>query len=193
MRLHEEYILRNKLSIPVILYDKKSSVFLCSKKAPYRLNVFSITWEAGHNSPGSFYISLKEPVRNFSFTVNWHNSFFVDRDEKLIKWNDYDDKIIEIIDFLKIDWVAVTQKERILTLWKMFLFVYDHWLSLNTSLEFKMHVADSLNQENDLESRITSYKNARRQLNSSIDDYFEGTILSLQAGHSNWLERLIND
>lgn len=192
MRLHEEYILRKGLDLPVILYEKRSNVFLRSKDEPYRLIVFSISWADGRHAPGSFYTSSVKPVHN----GHEENLFFDYYSHKAtVQWEEYADFITEFAKNIKEDWVVVPDKERNLALWEMFLQVYDGWIVKNTNREFYRLVEESIRLDNDFHKRSTAFRNARTRLESCerILHLFKYEIFPLAKGHSDWLEKLINN
>lgn len=192
MRLHEEYIFRKNLDIPVILYEKRSNVFLRSKEDPYQWMIFNISWVDGRNAPGMFCISASNPKHN-GYEENVFFSYVYA--EKMVQWDDYSDFIVDYAKNIKKNWSVVSDKERNLALWQMFLQVYDGWIVKNTSHEFYQLVEESIRLDNDFHKRFTAFRNARTRLeycDEEIYHLFKYEIFPLVKGHSNWLEKLIN-
>lgn len=193
MRLHEEYAVRKGLNIPIILYESKSSIFLRTKNSPYRWRVFSIDWKHGRNTPGAFYANLAEPNCN-----NFEGDFFTPvggRDFEKVEWEEYCEFIMSFARQVKPDWIVVKEKERELALWSMFLQVYDGWIAKNTNSNFHQLVVESIREDNDIYDRSMAFHQAITCLDSQEDirRLLKYQILPIAKGHSNWLEKLIND
>jgi len=192
MRLHEEYIIRKGLDLPVILYEKRSNVFFRSKEDPYQWMVFNISWVDGRYAPGMFCMTASKPRHN----GYEENVFFtcVSPTEKMVHWEDYSDYVTDYAKNVAEDWFVVSDKERNLALWQMFLQVYDGWIVENTTRDFYRLVEESISLDNDFHKRSTAFRNARTRLETSkeISQLFKYEIFPLAKGHSNWLENLIN-
>jgi hypothetical protein len=190
MRLHEEYILRKGLDLPVILYEKRSNVFLRSKEEPYQWMVFNISWVDGRHAPGMFCVTISKPLHN----GYREKTFFYYTAEKIIQWDEYSDFIVDYAKSVTDDWFVVPDKERNLALWQMFLQVYDGWIVKNTNRDFYRLVEESIRLDNDFHRRSTVFRNARTRLETcdEISQLFKYEIFPLAKGHSIWLEKLIN-
>ena len=114
--------------------------------------------------------------------------------EKMVQWEEYSDYVTDYAKNVAEDWFVVSDKERNLALWQMFLQVYDGWIVENTTRDFYRLVEESISLDNDFHKRSTAFRNARTRLETSreISQLFKYEIFPLAKGHSTWLENLIN-
>lgn len=186
MRLHEEYIQRHKLDIPVVLRDSRSTLFLKTKNAPYRWSIFGIVWRHKKHNPGFYQFSQMEPIRNGLGAFN-----SVDVND--VYWDQYETELFKIIDRYKGDgFFGVPKDHQILTAWEMFLYMYEDWLSRHMDFQFFRFVDQSTNTAFNLMMRFSAYENAVEMLSEHRNEVRDLEAL-LFNGHSQWLENLINE
>lgn len=193
MRLHEEYIHRNNLDIPVILYDSRSNLFLKTKDAPFRWSIFNISWKPQSGKPGFYEFTKMEPIHNGNGTFR---SFEKD---KRVYWEQYEDEITSIIeDYKKQNFFPIVNRQRSLIAWEMFLYMYDGWLAERMDEKFYHQVLISIMNDLDINTRSIAYRIASRML---IDQYgsekvvqtLNYQIMPMISGHSKWLEDLFDE
>lgn len=192
MRLHEEYIHRHKLNVPVVRYDSTSQVVLHSKATPLQWRIITCRWRT-HGSrprPGYFEVCCKSPV---------HNGYYKEHtlidiiSPKSFHWEEYEGGILSIIDHLKMDFEAVKEKESLLAAWQIFIFIYDSWLANNMNYGFMGCVSESVDFDLDLSSRQSAYKKSLSYLKGTeVEDAFTYQIKWWSGCHSKWMEDLIN-
>ncbi len=201
MHLHEEYIRRHNLNVPVVCYDKRSSVFLRSKNPVYSWCIFNVAWHDLDQSrhPGIYEFKLSQPIHN-SFGDSCFRSM-LQSDGKTpytcrVFWDEYYDKVMELVALFKSkQMVVVSAAERTLAAWQMFLTIYDGWLASNMRTEFYSLVEQSTRMDFDFNTRNTAFRKAYKMLSirsSSVAGFLEDDIMCLVRGHAPWLERLIN-
>jgi len=191
MRLHEEYIQRHNLSVPVVLYDDHSQIILRSRNKPYSWRVISTYWRSGGHQPGYFEISCKMPVHN-----GYHKGKMLEDiiRPRTVFWDSYEGCVLDLIDAQKPDFLAVSGDETPLASWGIFLLVYDRWIAANVPLEFYEFASQSLDESLSMEKRWASYNLALNCLKGTeVEDVYKYQIQPWSDSHSKWLEHLIND
>lgn len=192
MHLHEEYILRHKLDVPVVRYDKKANVFLRTQSFPYNWGILSTQWHEPQIHPGYFEINFSEPIHNsfhrsayFSKVMSWSQVY----------WDDYEKILLGCVNACReTNLKVVPSQERVLVAWQMFLLIFDSWLAQHMKLEFFQFVEQSTRPDLDLEVRLIAYRAAHSILvqYSEVSDVLLYQILPLIKGHATWLEKLID-
>lgn len=193
MKLHEEYIQRHNLNVPVFCYDCRSDVFLKTKNSPHRWAVFHIIWRQKTSRPGFFEFMRMEPLHN------GHGALSCFDKENYVYWDCYQTQIMNIVSSYKEDgFYAVSGQEKILMAWEMLLYMYDDVLAKRiSSNDFYFQVEKSIDSSMSVSSRISSYKNALRILSESsgvdrIMDVFNFQLMPMARWNSKWLEDLFN-
>jgi hypothetical protein len=192
MRLHEEYILRHNLNIPVIRYDSKSNLFLKTKEAPFRWSIFNISWRNQSGRPGFFEFTRMEPL------YNGNGAFRCADKGHCVYWDKYESEIFQVLqEYKEKKFFAVQNKIRNLVAWEMFLYMYDEWISERMDDRFYQQVERSTMPTLDIGTRTVAYRIASRMLADSHGSDKAIQMLNYQImpminGHSNWLENLAN-
>lgn len=189
MQLHEEYIHRHNLDVPVVRYDSSSQIILRSKESPLQWRIISCRWRTNGYHPGYFEVSCKKPVRNGHYQDNALKNVAMDN----LYWDDYERKILNLVSNMKNDYVAISDKESDLAAWEIFLLIYDTWLSQNMPKEFYEHVCESIDWNSSYSSRKRAYRNSLMYIKGSdVCDAYIYQIKWLSSRHSKWLEDLVN-
>lgn len=193
MHPHEEYSRRHNLNIPIICYDKKSSVFLRADKLPAIWNVLNIKWyHLDQSHPGFYQIELLEPIHNSL----GKSCFAPIKENTSVHWDDYYNKMIDLAYYYKAKKMRVVPAaERMLSAWQMFLIIYDGWLAVNMHADFFGLVEQSTCPDLDTNTRTIAFRKAYKLLaikSASVYNCLEDEIMPLVRGHAPWLERLIN-
>lgn len=192
MRLHEEYIRRCELDIPIIRYDRRSNLFLKTTSVPFRWAIFNIVWRPQHNSPNVFEFTRMEPVHNGL------GAFHCQDTDRLVYWERYENEVCRIInDYKETGFQPVSNRYRSLMAWEMFLFMFDGWLAERMSPKFYQYVEKSITDTLDIHSRVAAFRSANKILIDSYEservvEMLTYQILPMANGHSQWLEDLIN-
>lgn len=192
MRLHEEYIIRNKLDIPVICYDSKSTLFLKSKLTPFRWSIFNILFRQSSSRPGCYEFMRMEPVHDGEGAFKC-----LDKDH-YVHWDKYESEIANFVNsYQKNGFYAVAKNERLLAAWEMFLYMYDGHLAMSMDKDFYEKVYVSTNLKLSLADRTVAYREANRMLASHFNsdnvlDMLNHRIIPMVKCHSKWLEDLVN-
>lgn len=193
MRLHEEYIRRHNLPIPIIRYDSRSNLFLKTKDAPFRWSIFGITWRPQSHRPGFYEFTRMEPLHNGNGTFRCFEK------DKCVYWDQYEKEITRVVvEYKEQGFHPTPSKERTLMAWEMFLYMYDGWLSERMDSKFYQNVERSTTASLDLNSRSISYRVAKKMLSDcygseKIIQILNYQVMPMVSGHSQWLEDLFND
>lgn len=193
MYLHEEYIARYNLDVPIIIFNHRSTVLLKSKTMPYKWRVLAFTWREPDRHPGFFELTYSEAVHNgyergvLLMSVKPTESF---------NWDEYENAVLEtVMRIKKTGFVGVKPEEQVLATWAIFLMMYDSWLAKNVNSSFFNLVELALSSEADLVSREKACLAAQKQLviDSKVNDVWSYQLLPLARYGSEWLVKLIND
>jgi hypothetical protein len=193
MHLHEEYIRRHNLHVPVILYRQRSTVFLRSKNTPYFWRILSFHWHDPDRHPGFWDVTYNEIIRNgpeinrFVHSIDKVDSCFSDQ---------YEETVLEFVNRVRSShFVAIPNEERVLAAWQILLTMYDYWLASHKDKEFFDLVANSLDSTKSISDRLLAYQQAKDKLSDSkpVLDTFIYNLVPLTRGDSAWLIGLINE
>ena len=193
MRLHEEYIRRHQLDIPIICFDSRSNLFLKTKGLvnPH-WNIFNITFRQQTSRPGFYEFSRIEPI------YNGEGAFKSFDKDYYVHWDKYEQEITNVVNnYRKFEYYAVAKNERTLVAWEMFLFMFDRWLAERMNAEFYKLVSTSITPDLDNKERTIAYMEASRMLprcsdSDNVLDMLNNRIMPMAKGHSQWLEDLVN-
>lgn len=192
MRLHEEYILRHSLQVPIIRYDSRSNLFLKTKDAPFKWSIFNIIWRPQSGRPGFYEFARMEPLHN------GNGSFRCYEKDKYVYWDQYEVEIAKVVnDYKERKLFPVPSRSRSLMAWEMFLYMYDGWLSERMDARFYQQVERSTMETLDINSRSIAYRSANRILSEhygseKVVQTLNYQIMPMINGHSQWLENLFN-
>ena len=142
MRLHEEYIVRNNIQTPIVLFNNKSNLLLRTKNTPYKWRILKIKWFSQAAKPGFFEFTQLKPL------YNSNGLFSTIEDAKFVYWDQYEFMIKDTIKELKSDqFTVVCGREKIFMVWEMFIYMCDGYLSENMKSDFykQVEISTSLN------------------------------------------------
>lgn len=189
MRLHEEYIKRHGLDIPVVQYERRSTIFLRShQRESIEWRILAIQWIHVNRHPGYFEMSYVVPVHD-----GWREDLFrhIFR-PKILYWDEYEATISKLVaEIVQDKFEAISNKDHVFALWQMFLYMHDSLIARHMPPEFYELVEDSVAC-----SSSVSYEKAVDMLWEKIPNLYntlKSQVLPLAAIHSQWLENLIND
>lgn len=192
MHLHEEYIKRHKIDIPVVLYKQRSTVLLRSQNTPYRWRILAFRWRELDNHPGFWEIFYNEAVHNGHEIKTLVNDVYK---IEVCHWNKYESSVYFMISRVLADeFVAIEPEEQVLAVWQIFLMMYDSWLARHMGNGFFELVGISINSLLPRAGRLEAIDEAQRQLciDKTINDVWAFQLLPLAKAGSEWLVRLIN-
>lgn len=193
MYLHEEYIKRHNLKVPVVIYANRSSAFLKSKNWPATWRILAFYWREPDRHPGFYEIICREVIHDGHEkgsltecairTINCYWDGYEEAVQNMVRINQHD------------DFEAIKCEEHLLACWQIFLMMHDSWLARNMDEAFFKLVGDSLDPRLSLETRLARSEEARSQLSihKSIYDVWTYQLRPLVHNESEWLVRLIND
>lgn len=193
MRLHEEYIHRNNLDIPVILYDSRSNLFLKTKDAPFRWSIFNIVWKPQSGKPGFYEFTRMEPLHNGNGTFRCFEK------DRRVYWEQYEEEVTNVVRVYKQqNFTPISNRQRGLMAWEMFLYMYDGWLAQRMDAKFYQQVERSTMETLDVNTKSIAYRIASRMLSEQyssekVVQTLNYQIMPMINGHSKWLEDLFND
>lgn len=193
MSLHEEYIQRHNLNVPVVLYNHRSTVFLRNKDAPYNWRVLVFSWRDGGNHPSFFEITYSEAVHN------GHEQGKLIKDlipATICYADDYEAAVHRMVANVRnAGYYAFPPEEQILAAWHFFLKICDSWLASTMDQAFFWLVEHTLRSDLPVSARLKACSVAQKQLwfDSRANDLWSYQILPLARYGSEWLVKLINE
>ena len=184
MHLHEEYINRHKLDIPLVRYDSYTTVFLESCR-PTAFWILDIQWHSCHWHPGNFKIVLRKPL--LDSPERFENHF-----PREVYWDEYEEYLLGLCQDLKGEFVAITKDESQWAAWHMFLLAYDSHLARLGSPTVEK-IADSICPENTPGERSRLLLEAMVAVKRKSPPLFERLEEYLRIEqYADWLVELIN-
>lgn len=190
MQLHEEYIRRHRLAVPVVRADARSTVFLRSVTSPYDWKILIIRWMPCESHPGHYCIRVFSPVHN-----GYRTHMLTCSVDQMVFWDNYEPFVLDFVKSCRPEFSAVPSEESILAAWQMFLLIFDSKLVL-MGQEFLTLVSRSIAPNLSIEERSTAVVAAKAQLRlllPEVSEHLHHQIFPLADFYSDWLVRLIND
>lgn len=193
--LHEEYVERHALQIPIVCVGPDLCMFLRSEIDPRIIKSVNIFWKKNEKRPDYFNIYCLSPVHNSyngsndSLIMNRHcfAEGFVDN---------YESSVLSLVDTIKkMQLRVVPFGERNLIIWNFFLLIADHWLSQNMDSKFFANVEESTRPDYDLNRRRIAYRQACIQLKKfPVVDEFRSCLVNYMfvGNYAEWFAKLIN-
>lgn len=193
MKLHEEYIRRHKLSVPLIQYDQNSKILLRSHN-PRNWRVVSFEWQPDFGHPGFWRCSLIEPVHaSYGREKNWRQLF---RPQK-IYWDEYESFVKKLASDFSGWKVTQCVKDRELFCWEVLLYTCDNWLSqseIGKNRGFLNCVVNSIDPDLSLEDRWGYFQEALSLMDdNSVSEFFSYNICNHLGSGSSWFAELIDN
>lgn len=189
MHLHEEYIQRNGLSVPLVRSDSRSTVFLQSNDSPGNWRVVTLRWVSCDWHPGHYNMRVFIPVHN-----GYRATMLALESEENIHWDRYEKFMLDYCTTARQKFRAVPSEEKALAAWQIFLLVFDSRLAA-TGPGFLNLAANSISPENTLEQRALAVQAAKAYLSlcdSDVLDHLRHQIVPLTEDYADWLVRLVN-
>ena len=189
MRLHEEYITRHSLDVPIVRYDKRSTVFLRSKDSPCDWRIFSTHWNECDWHPGHFVIRHSYPCHD-----GYLRHLLKDLSHDEVKWDKYEEHVLKFVEN-KGDFEPVPSEEKTIEVWKMFLYMYDSALS-GVGSDLLSMIGKSVNPELDYSEKLRAISTATLQLRMNHCDIYDSLshqVLPLENNYADWLVKLLDD
>jgi hypothetical protein len=191
MYLNEEYIKRNDLKIPLIVWSRRSSVFLRSQTTPYKWYILASRWHDPDNHPGFYDIALNSVLHDgYEDGVLLQN---IDKFEKCHS-DQYEKQMLHMVNFCKLSGLkAIEGKDHTMAAWQIFLMMYDSWMADHMDGDFFKLVGLSLDSKATRKSRMSAINQAINKVDKRGKDVWVYTMLPLVQDYSDWLVKLIND
>ena len=197
MRLHEEYLKRHNLDVPLVCYDHRSTVFLYGIDAPM-WRIMSLAWrhpETWH--PGFFEMSYCAPMHNGRASDGHFSSGLVQNLCRPRKWywDTYEESLLKFVSEVQKEFRAIPHQDCKLASWQMFLYMCDARLaSLRDRPLFFNRIEESL-RSSDASERLIAQGKVLHQLQGCMPEVFDiwtHQVEPLTANYSEWLVELIN-
>lgn len=192
MFLHEEYIHRHRLEVPVIHYDLHNKILL-RRENPSNWRIMTLDWEFEYGHPGYWHCTFIEPIHaSYHKSRNWRQLFRPRR----VYWDQYD----EFFKRLAADhneWQVATQPmERELFCWEVLVYTCDNWFAQSEMMRNRRFIrllSSSLNNKLSLEGRWENFQEAVCMIDksNSISEFYKYNICNYTNGDSKWFARLI--
>lgn len=195
MYLHEEYIKRHNLEVPLVRYSEYVNLFLRTKD--FKWQVLSGEWREDDRHPGKYFFRWLRPKHNSYTEREWFEDI---ADFDPIYWDQYEDFIYKWIRSSRFTrqsgfYAVEDEPEVSLTAWEIFLYTHDGWLARNVEDPAFSHlVMESTRRDKDCHERYGDYMLALEMIaNEGIMDNFNCRISTYTWSYSNWLAKIIND
>ena len=193
MLLHEEYILRHRLKVPIINYDSKSFVFLhrksCLSDGLPDWRIFFCGWRSCENHPGNFEISYYQPVQ-----YNHLSEYFAHiASKKKIFWDQYENYILGFVNDLRGEYLAAPVEDNHFMAWKILLYMCDSYLAKKMTKELSLLIERSIDPTLGYEERQRVLLRIERFLPEEVIDQWKHEVLVYASIGSRWLVNLINE
>jgi hypothetical protein len=184
MRLHEEYIERHKLNVPVVRYDKQSTVFL--KNLDSQWCIFCTRWHECEWHPGHFEIQYVQP-RHDGCLNQLVDHIIAPRN---VYWDEYEIHVLEFVCRLKGEgYQAIPFEDRHLATWQMFVTMHDSVLA-KMGYDFISLVGRSVSPSFSFGQRMEFMRAGRSQLkcnNSRLYDTLVRQVVPFSNNYAKWL------
>jgi hypothetical protein len=152
MKLHEEYIARHGLKMPMINHCARGSLFFHPPDPTiYPYSFLKIFWLENSRGPGSYAITHISPV---------HNGFYEEGkilniiSSKNLYWDQYEDYFINLIT--NPIGRPISSVNSLFAAWEMFVYIFDSWFK-NQSQSIKSVLFHTLDKDNSYDIRIQNY------------------------------------
>jgi len=194
MHLHEEYIRRHKLDVPVIRYNQRSKILLRNDSLP-NWRILSLDWQSDYAHPGYWLCSLIEPIHaSFGRDRNWRQLFR----PRQIFWDQYDG-FMKSLAADHCGWtVTQNQLDSELFCWEVLLYTCDNWVSHNMreNRAFLKNMAMSIDKKFSLDDRLASFQEAFRIVQNtsmSVAEFYSYNICNHHGDGQKWFSELISN
>ena len=152
MKLHEEYLARHGLKIPVVNYCTSGSLFLRGKGTTYPYTFLKIFWTENSRSPGNYVITHLRPIRD---GFHKDSQIFSRISSISVYWDQYEDYLRAWA--VNCSTESVPPENCLFAAWEMFVYIFDSWFK-NQSQSLKAVLFDTLDADNSYEARLRSYR-----------------------------------
>ena len=189
----KEYILRNKIKVPVVCFKKKSCVVLKNKKNDiYR--ILSITWRNQDYRPGFYDINYYEPIiKNGLETTKLFHSLLSD----IWYYEEYEDNLLDFCKTIKQEnFYCGPYSQQIFDAWKIFLDLAGNDLSKTYNFDFRQQfcVLQSTRSLKDKKHHFNQLQNILKSTKSQYSDLWFYRIKSVfLTSNSKWLTDLLKN
>lgn len=190
MRLHEEYIARHNLAVPVVRYDKRSTVFLKSNST-CEWRILAISWKECDWHPGRFEARYTYPCHDGYEDVLLEDVF----SPRQLHWDEYEEYLLGLVSLISSEYTAVPYKDRYFVAWQFFLVMYDSALSV-LGPDFISIVGKSLAPDISLRKRdnlVEEGKSYLKRCSPSTYDALMHQVVPLTTHYAEWLVKLVNE
>lgn len=193
MHVHEEYIKRHKLNVPLIKYPEFVSVIL---KKEFSWQILTCEWHEATTHPGKYHFRWLKPIYNSCMDREWFEDVLI---IEPMYWDEYEAFVnywLKTLRFMESPsfQAATTPIEIALATWEMFLFVHDDWIAFNIKQnKFYDLVYESTNSSKDTYDRYQSYTEASDMIENGMLEDFQFRVSSYIWNYSDWLADLLNN
>ena len=197
MRLHEEYLKRHGIDVPLILYDKKSSLVLRKKEPPFAWKFFEARWvwpDPGH--PGYYEFHEMTPRKN-----GWEDGkWFGERPLRAYYWDEYETALLQHMkNYREAGYIPVPKSERAIVGFEVLLYLFDSMMAdlmVSNGERFCKQVCEVLDMRRNWSERVTSFYECWNFLtktphHETLNEAFQFAVLPPINNQSQWLKNLI--
>ena len=198
MFLHEEYLSRNKVGLPFIVYGKNSSLILRNPSLPSRWRIFNVSFDGGY-STGSYFVTYFGLRHNGYKNKRYLDVLFK---SKRIYYDQLEKCLLSVNSVLDFDGFRpiLNFDEATLFLWESFIYTHDVWIAEEQGKDFLNLVADTIDFRKSKKDRVLLTRKAwsvllnySAETLNCYDNKFNRFVSDAIDNKSNWLISLICD
>ena len=194
MRLHEEYLKRHQLSVPIIKHVPlghlivRNSGETCFNVSTVNWTVLKMKWEDPVYHPGFYLFKFLQPYKtNLS-----DSNFLRAKDEEIkIRWDEYEDYLLNWTANFKPSMFITDPMEIVMTVWEMFIYsheqtIIERYRSLS-NLFFK-----TLDFHSNLAGRYNSYVKLLKLVDQNDFPFnmWRRNLNEIAQNYSPWIAKL---
>ena len=199
MRLHEEYMNRIGLKVPVVLFEKSSEALLVSREprdGSFQWSRIVLDWvhnESWH--PGHFIYSKYDYRHDMSSRSRY--GLGEKTEQKELYWDEYEDFVINKMGDFREDFEVVAGKRRLIELARLTMTCCDRVIADviaggKMSKRFVTQIASVFDPDCDLDSRYEAAELALEQMRTALPSNLSDGLANLMGRRfqSEWLETI---
>lgn len=188
----KEYILRNKIKVPVVCFKKKSCVVLKNKKNE-NFRILSITWRNQDYHPGFYDINYYEPIKNGLETTKLFHNLLSD----IWHYEEYEDNLLDFCKTIKQEnFYCCSYSQQIFDAWKIFLDLAGSGLFKTYNFDFEQQFC-ILQSAKSLKDKKHHFDNLQNVLKSKKNQYSDLWFYRIKSvfltSNSRWLTDLLKN
>lgn len=195
MNLCEQYYDRHQILVPIIKHINFGSLFFRSNDFPF-WKVITVSWREPLHQPGTYLIGERY-INKFSHEIisNKCKKEF----EYIVGWDDYENFLTNIPNRFNLQNYSIVKSPKDASLFAWEVFVYSQEKTFAQKfLHLEKYLFDSINLDNDLESRYFAYLSFTKDYmkfsdkdSENLSNLYQNVMSPYLDNYVYWLARLI--